>query len=73
MNWCTFERSYYPSLAAPYDSILVELDEGPLFLSNPHGFDCQRDVLGLPVRVAFLDCQDEAGTFRLPVFERVPD
>lgn len=70
VSWCTFERRYYPELDVPWDTILVELDEGPLFISNPSGFPNDEVVQGLRVRVSFVDCEDDAGTFRLPVFER---
>jgi len=70
VSWCTFERRYYAELDVPWDTILVELDEGPLFISNPSGFANDTVTPGMPVRVAFLDCEDEGGVFRLPVFER---
>ena len=70
-SWCTFERDYYAGvLPIPWDTILVELDEGPLFLSNPKGFSWTETKVGAPVKLAFIDCEDRAGTFRLPVFER---
>jgi hypothetical protein len=71
VSWCTFERDYYAGmLPIPWDTILVELKEGPLFLSNPKGFSWQQTRVGMPVRLAFIDCEDSAGTFRLPVFEK---
>ena len=70
VSWCRFERSYYPELEVPWDTILVELDEGPLFISNPSGFDNDEVTHGMAVHLAFLDCVDDAGTFRLPVFEK---
>jgi uncharacterized OB-fold protein len=70
VSWCTFHQPYYPNLPLPWDTILVELDEGPFFISNPHGFDNASAASGMPVQVAFLDCEDEAGPFQLPVFER---
>jgi hypothetical protein len=66
---CTFVRDYYRNtFPMPWDTILVELDEGPLFISDPLGFT--RDDVGPSMRVAvtFVDCEDSAGTFRLPVF-----
>ncbi len=69
--WCAFERDYYAGvLPIPWDTILVELEEGPLFLSNPRGFGWKETNIGLPVKVAFLPCEDSAGAFELPVFER---
>lgn len=70
VSWCTFERSYYPEIEVPWDAILVELDEGPLFISNPAGFTNEELTPNAPVAVAFVDCEDDAGSFRLPVFEK---
>jgi len=68
-SWCTFERDYYRgALPIPWDTILVELAEGPLFLSNPLGFGWQDCVSGAAVELRFLDCEDSAGQFQLPVF-----
>jgi uncharacterized protein len=71
VSWCTLEQRYYQELATPWDVVLVELEEGPLFVANPLGFlaaDVRPHVL---VKVAFIDCEDDAGPFRLPVFEQV--
>jgi uncharacterized protein len=72
VSWCTFERDYYGGiLPIPWDTILVELEEGPLFISNPRGFSWRETKIGMPVMLSFVDCEDSAGSFRLPVFERV--
>jgi uncharacterized protein len=68
ISWCTFERSYYRELPIPWDTIVVELEEGPVFVSNPSGFTNGEATLGQPVHVAFLACEDDAGAFQLPVF-----
>jgi uncharacterized OB-fold protein len=71
-SWCTFERDYYGGmLPIPWDTILVELEEGPLFLSNPHGFTWREIEIGMPVTLAFIPCEDSNGAFSLPVFARV--
>jgi hypothetical protein len=68
-SWCTFERDYYRGvLPIPWDTILVELSEGPMFISNPLEFGWRDIKQGLPVRVAFIECEDSTGLFRLPVF-----
>jgi uncharacterized OB-fold protein len=68
-SWCTFERDYYQGqFPMPWDCILVELEEGPLFIGNPAEMAWPDMRLGLPVRVAFLDCEDSAGPFKLPIF-----
>lgn len=69
ISWSTFERDYYNGLfPIPWDTILVELEEGPLFISNPQGFTWKDITPDMPVKVAFLECEDSAGPFKLPVF-----
>lgn len=70
VGWCTFEQRYYPDLPVPWDTILVELEEGPLLISNPLDLEPLEHLWQLPVKVAFIDCDDQAGPFRLPVFTR---
>jgi len=74
VSWCTFERDYYQGvLPIPWETILVELEEGPLFISNPGNFTWKDCAYAMPVTLAFLDCEDSAGRFRLPIFERAGD
>lgn len=68
-TYCIFERQYYPELATPWPVLLVELAEGPWFVSNPRDVPLEDLRPGLEVHVAFEDCQDDHGPFRLPVFE----
>jgi uncharacterized OB-fold protein len=70
VSWATFHQAYYPELTVPWETILVELSEGPLFISNPLGFTRADMLPGLPVRVEFLACEDDHGPFTLPVFAR---
>ena len=71
VSWCQFHQDYYGgSPPVPHDCILVELAEGVLFMSNPLGFGFDGMELDMPVRLTFIDCEDSAGTFKLPVFER---
>ena len=71
VSWCSFEYDYYRGLLPlPYDAILVELEEGVLFISDPQGFGWREIEPQMPVKLGFLDCEDSAGPFRLPVFER---
>jgi uncharacterized OB-fold protein len=71
VSWCTFERDYYNGvLPIPWNTILVELDEGVLFLSNPQDFTWKDIEPNMPVKLAFVDCEDSAGPFKLPVFAR---
>lgn len=71
IGWCTFERDYYAgALPIPWDTILVELEEGPLFISNPKDFSWKDIEPDMSVKLAFIECEDQAGMFKLPVFER---
>ncbi len=69
LSWCRFDHDYYlGAMPMPYWNIVVELDEGPIFISNPSQLDQSDFVAGLPLRVSFQQCEDEHGPFRLPVF-----
>lgn len=71
VSWCSFEHDYYKGLfKIPHDTILVELDEGPFFISNPANFTYEDISHLMPVVVSFLKCEDSAGKFNLPVFEK---
>jgi uncharacterized OB-fold protein len=70
VSWCTFEKPYYEQLPVPWDVILVQLEEGPLFITNPLGFDVSEVAFDMPVTVAFVAAEDDAGPFRLPVFQK---
>ena len=71
VSWCAFHQDYYGGvIPVPYETILVELAEGPMFISNPQGFVAAETPMGAPVKLAFLACEDAAGAFRLPVFEK---
>ncbi len=67
-SWCSLHQQYYESLDTPWDAILVALDEGPLFVSDPVGFGYDDITFGKPVAVQFIPCHDGHGEFRLPVF-----
>lgn len=53
----------------PWRTILVELEEGPLMISNPNWAELTEVNLNMAVCVNFLDCEDSAGPFKLPVFD----
>ena len=71
VSWCSFHQPYYGELMpVPYDTIVVALEEGPYFVANPQGFTISEATDGMAVKVSFLECVDEHGAYRLPVFER---
>ena len=70
-SWCSIARDYYRgALPLPWDTILVALEEGPWLVSNPKGFANADAEVDMPVQLTFIDCEDEHGTYRLPVFKR---
>jgi len=69
LTYCTFERAYYPECPPPWVVILVELDEGPWFVSNPRNIAPEQLREGLPVQATLIECEDVHGRFALPVFE----
>jgi uncharacterized OB-fold protein len=72
VSWCEFNRDYYGgAFPLPWPVIIVALEEGVFFLSNPQGFAVGPETMGLPVKLAFSSCHDSAGEYRLPVFEPV--
>ena len=71
VSWCSFVQDYYRgTMPVPYDNIMVELDEGPMFISNPADFSYDDITLGMPVAVTFIDAEDGTGAFKLPVFKK---
>ena len=52
----------------PWECVLVALDEGPLFISNPDSIAAKDLHPGLAVTVHFIEAEDAAGPFKLPVF-----
>jgi uncharacterized OB-fold protein len=71
VSWCAFERDYYNGLLPlPWETILVELEEGAMVVSNPAGLSWDDYKLDMPMKVTFIDCEDEGGAYKLPVFEK---
>jgi uncharacterized OB-fold protein len=67
-SYCIFERQYYPECPTPWTVLLVELEEGPLFISNPHGIAADALREGMNLRLDFIRAADAHGEFNLPVF-----
>jgi uncharacterized OB-fold protein len=66
-SFVVFHRAYHPAWEGkvPYTVALIELDEGPVMLSNVIGVDHAKLAVGLPVAVAF-EAVDES--LAIPVF-----
>lgn len=69
LSWVVFHRLYFPSFAndIPYNVALIELEEGPVMVSNIVGMPNDAIRSGLAVRVVFDDVNEE---FSIPRFEK---
>ena len=66
-SFVVFHRAYHPAWEGrvPYNVALIELDEGPIMLSNVVDVDNAKVTVGLAVRIAF-EAVDEH--LSIPVF-----
>jgi uncharacterized OB-fold protein len=67
-SFVVFHRAYHPAWEGkvPYNVALIELDEGPIMLSNVIDVDNAKLAVGFPVQVAF-EAVDES--LAIPVFK----
>ena len=67
-SFVVFHRAYHPSREGkvPYNVSLIELDEGPILLSNVVDVDHATMEVGQPVRVAFESIDQDLA---IPVFK----
>lgn len=68
LSWTTFHRSYFPEYPAPHTVIVLELDEGPLFVSHSVDIDTVSLREGMVLSLRWTDAQDKFGSYNLPVF-----
>ena len=61
LSWVTFHRAYWNGFAAelPYDVCLVQLDEGPLLVSNLVGVAAAEIAVGDRLQAVFEPATDE--------------
>jgi uncharacterized OB-fold protein len=67
-SFVVFHRAYHPTWEGkvPYNVALIELDEGPIMLSNVVSIDNAKLEVGLPVQAVF-EAIDES--LAIPVFK----
>ena len=68
LSWTTFRRKYFDEYPAPHTVIVLELDEGPLFVSYPVDIDVQDLRESMVLSLQWTDGQDRFGEYNLPVF-----
>lgn len=68
-SFVVFHRAYHPAWKdrTPYNVCLIELEEGPMMLSNVVGIENAALTVGQPVVVAFQSLDE---TLAIPVFQR---
>ena len=73
LSWTTFRRSYFKEeYPAPHTVIVIELDEGPLFVSYPVDIAVSDLREGMVLSLRWTDGEDKFGTYNLPVFGPAP-
>jgi uncharacterized OB-fold protein len=65
ISWTVFHRTYLPAYPAPHLVVAVQLDEGPIMVSNMDHGVLDRMRLDAPVRMIYIDHPDG---YRLPSF-----
>ena len=75
LSWVIFRRQYFPEYPSGHHAAVVELDEGPLFITipvDPTGAaitDGAGLTDGLRMELDWADAQDQFGEYCLPVFK----
>ena len=74
VSWASFHRAYWDSYRddVPYDVCVVELEEGPVLVSNFAGPVPDHLRMGLPLRVVFDDVTPEISLARFAVDTEAP-
>ena len=72
LSWTTFRRGYFPEYPTPHTVIVLELNEGPLFVSYPVDIDVSNLREGLVLSLRWVDGEDKFGVYNLPVFGPAP-
>lgn len=68
LSWTIFHRSYFPEYPAPHTAIVLELDEGPLFVSYPVEIGPADLREGMVLALRWVEGADKFGQYNLPVF-----
>jgi hypothetical protein len=68
LSWTTFHRGYFPEYPPPHTTVVLELDEGPLFVSYPVGIEPSQLAEGMRLELRWEDAEDKFGEYNLPVF-----
>jgi uncharacterized OB-fold protein len=53
LSWVIFHRQYFDDFPTPYNVIAIQLEEGPIFVTNLVGEEPRSGFLGKPVRIDY--------------------
>lgn len=63
LSWTTLHRAHFPEYQAPHTSLVLELDEGPLFVVYPVGIDAAQLREGIVLTLQWTDGEDTCGQY----------
>jgi uncharacterized OB-fold protein len=55
LSWVTFHRKYFDDHLPPYNSVAVQLDEGPIIVSQLQGPEPEGSWIGARVELAYAE------------------
>ena len=58
LSWIVFHRQYLPAYPAPYNAIAVQLEEGPIMVSNLEGAAPANSWIGQQVTLTYTTMAD---------------
>jgi uncharacterized protein len=58
LSWTTLHRQYLPAYPAPSTVVVVQLEEGPIMISNIDEADRKRLKIGAPTQMTYFDHPD---------------
>ena len=68
LSWTTFHRKYFEEYPAPHTVLVLELEEGPLFVSYPIDVEVADLREGMLLSLRWTDAEDRFGAYNLPIF-----
>lgn len=55
LSWVVFHRQYFDNFPTPYNSVAVQLDEGPIVISNLVGEEPKESWIGRDVEIVYAE------------------
>ena len=55
MSWVIFHRQYFDNFPPPYNSVAIQLEEGPIVISNLVGEEPKGSWIGCAVEIVYAE------------------